>query len=91
MLITKLALNQGIRVVLVLFRLKNIIQKTKHGKTVKERRHISLSLTTARLTQTLTPQLSPMKNNSNDRKTQSGKRSMYFLWQVLFIIHAFVT
>ena len=74
MLIAKLALNQGIRVVLVLFRLKNIIQKTKHGKTVKERRRISLSLTTARLTRTWTAKLSPMKNNSNDRKTQSGKK-----------------
>ena len=74
MLITKLALNQGIRVVLVLFHLKNIIQKAKHGKTVKKRRRISLSLTTARLTRTWTSKLGPMKNNSNERKTQSGKR-----------------
>ena len=76
-------------VVLPLFRLKNILQRTKHGKTVKERSRISLSLTTARLTQTLTAQMSPMNNNSNDHKTQSGKRSMYFLWRVLFTTRTF--
>ena len=42
---------------------------------------------TARLAQTLTPQMSQMKNNSNDRKTQC----VYFLWQVLFTTRTFVT
>ncbi len=53
MFITKLVEeNRGTRVVLVLFRRKNILQKTNHGKTVKECSCISLSLTTARLAQT---------------------------------------
>ena len=32
-----------------------------------------------------------MKNNSNDRKTQTGKRSMFFLWRVLFTTRTLVT
>lgn len=82
-----LAWNWGIRVVLLLFLLKNILQKIQPGKTVKECSRISLSVTTVRLAQTRTPQMSPMKKNSNDFtscKTQTGKRSIYFLWQVLF-------
>ena len=72
---------QGILVVLVLFRRKNILQKTNHGKTVQERSRISLSLTTTRLAQTLTPQLSPMKNNNtlrvvSDQCTSCGEFSL---------------
>ena len=52
---------------------------------------ISLSLTTVRLAQTRTPQMSPMKNDLNDGKTQIGKRSIYFLWRDLFTTHSFVT
>ena len=83
--------NRGIPVVLLLCHLKKIPQRPQHGKTVKERIRTSLSLTTARLAQTRTPQMSPMKNNSNDCKTQTGKRSIYFLWQVPFTSRNFVT
>ena len=86
-----LAWNRGIRVVLLLCRLKKILQKPQHGKTVKERSRTSLSLTTARLAQTRTPQMSPKKNNSNDYKTQTGKRAIYFLWRVPFTSRNFVT
>ena len=84
-------MESGIRIVLPLLLLKNILQNTQHGKTVKERSRISLSLTTVRLAQTQTPQMSPMKNNLNDFKTQIGKRSICFLWRDLFTTRNFVT
>ena len=78
---------QGIRVVLVLFRRKNILHKTNHKEGCQG--------TQPYLFEPYDSEASSVTDSTiesdEEQHTQSGKRSMYFLWRVLFTTRTFVT
>ena len=79
-----LSLNRGIRVVLVLFRLKHSTEDKPWEDYQGTQPYLFEPYYSEASSDTDSTNESDEENSSSDRKTQSGKRSMCLLWRVLF-------